>query len=106
MSKNQPRKPAGTPAGGQWAPMAHEEPEITLRPVGALRPGDLVDLKGDQFADDGDNAALEYEYSEVLGVEQETPDCVRVDFDFDAVGFPTEHKVPVVGHNPNDDSAS
>jgi|GEM_PF-5029081 hypothetical protein len=106
MSKNQPRKPAGTPAGGQWAPAPHAEPEITLRPVGALRPGDLVDLKGDQFADDGDNAALEYEYAEVLDVEQETPNCVRVDFDSDSVGFPTEHKVPVVGHNPDiDDSA-
>ena len=30
MSTNQPRKPAGTPVGGQWAPMAHTEPEIVL----------------------------------------------------------------------------
>lgn len=106
MSKNQPRKPAGTPVGGQWAPTAHEEPEVTLLPVKDLRPGDLVDLKGDRFADDDDNAALEYEYSEVLGVEQETPDCVRVDFDFDSVGFPAKHKLPVIGHNPDIDSAS
>lgn len=32
MSANQPRKPAGTPAGGQWAPMAHAEPEVDLVP--------------------------------------------------------------------------
>jgi hypothetical protein len=30
MSTNQPRKPAGTPAGGQWAPMAHDEADIEL----------------------------------------------------------------------------
>jgi hypothetical protein len=29
-NSNQPRKPAGTPAGGQWAPTAHAEPEIEL----------------------------------------------------------------------------
>lgn len=30
MSTNQPRKPAGTPAGGQWAPAAHDEADIDL----------------------------------------------------------------------------
>ena len=30
MSANQPRKPAGTPVGGQWAPMLHAEPEVDL----------------------------------------------------------------------------
>jgi len=29
-NNNQPRKPAGTPAGGQWAPTTHAEPEIEL----------------------------------------------------------------------------
>ena len=33
MSANQPRKPAGTPAGGQWAPVAHDESDIELRPA-------------------------------------------------------------------------
>lgn len=27
---NQPRKPAGTPVGGQWAPTAHDEADIDL----------------------------------------------------------------------------
>ena len=30
MSTNQPRKPAGTPVGGQWAPVAHAEVDIDL----------------------------------------------------------------------------
>jgi hypothetical protein len=30
MSANQPRKPAGTPVGGQWAPAAHTEADIDL----------------------------------------------------------------------------
>ena len=76
-----------------------------MRPVGALRPGDLVDLKGDRFADGGD-AAFDYEYAEVLDVEQETPECVRVDFDFDSVGFPAKHEVNVVGHNSDDELGS
>lgn len=32
MSINQPRKPAGTPVGGQWAPTAHSEPDVELTP--------------------------------------------------------------------------
>ena len=31
MSTSQPRKPAGTPVGGQWAPTAHAEPSVQLR---------------------------------------------------------------------------
>ena len=27
---NQPRRPAGTPAGGQWAPTAHDEADVDL----------------------------------------------------------------------------
>lgn len=30
MSTSQPRKPAGTPSGGQWAPMAHAETDVEL----------------------------------------------------------------------------
>ena len=30
MSTNQPRKPPGTPAGGQWAPSQHDEPDIDI----------------------------------------------------------------------------
>ena len=33
MNVDQPRRPAGTPAGGQWAPAAHSEPEVELAPV-------------------------------------------------------------------------
>ena len=30
MNTNQPRRPAGTPAGGQWAPTTHAEADIDL----------------------------------------------------------------------------
>lgn len=60
-----------------------------------LQVGDRVDLERDPFADaSGETSALLREaYQEVLEVEQETSDCVRVGFEFDAVGFPLGHKV-------------
>lgn len=38
MSTNQPRKPAGTPVGGQWAPATHAEPDVDLGTQGASIP--------------------------------------------------------------------
>ena len=32
MSTNQPRQPAGTPVGGQWAAATHAEPDVELTP--------------------------------------------------------------------------
>lgn len=72
-----------------------------------LQEGDMVDLEGDPYADpegeepDCDDCAsrrdsYKYEFEEVMGVEQETPDCVRVDFIMDSIGFPTDHQVFVV----------
>jgi len=48
MTTNQPRKPAGTPAGGQWAPVAHDEPDVKLSPVtpSQLRRAALAIAKG------------------------------------------------------------
>jgi hypothetical protein len=40
MSTNQPRKPAGTPAGGQWASAQHDEADIELGPTTARERGD------------------------------------------------------------------
>lgn len=63
-------------------------------PVTELREGDLVDLEDDRYADpDRDSRVFPYELAVVLGSEQETPECVRVDFDHDSVGFPTNHYV-------------
>ncbi len=72
-----------------------------------LQPGDMVDLEGDAYADpEGEEPDCEacasrrdfykYEFEEVHGVEQETPDCVVVSFGMDAIGFPTGHRVFVV----------
>lgn len=66
--------------------------------VPMLRPGDLVDLEGDVYA--GGLPGVEYELATVVDVEQETPGCVRVDFEgLDSVGFPTDHKLRVEGHD-------
>lgn len=65
--------------------------------VADLQEGDLVDLEGDPYADPRrDHPEFEFEYQEVLTVEQETPECVAVGFDFDVIGFPTNHVLTVM----------
>lgn len=63
--------------------------------IKALKPGDMLDLAGDKFADpDHDNPYLECQYAVVAGIEFETPNCIRVDFEEgSSVGFPPEHFV-------------
>lgn len=70
-----------------------------LKPVIELRPGDLVDLEGDAFADpEYRNPAFPFELAAVAAVERETFDCVAVAFEgFDVVGFPPSHFVQVRG---------
>lgn len=46
MSTNQARRPAGTPAGGQWAPSAHAEADIKLAPQITRSAGTLVRIGG------------------------------------------------------------
>ena len=44
MSTNQPRKPAGIPTGGQWAPTAHDEADISLGPPpGQVQPLEQIE---------------------------------------------------------------
>ena len=48
MGANQPRRPAGTPSGGQWAPTAHDEADVDLlgdEPRGA-RSGSIGSAEG------------------------------------------------------------
>jgi hypothetical protein len=45
MSTNQPRKPAGAPVGGQWAPVAHDEADIDLSPDEHRRLAAEADLE-------------------------------------------------------------
>jgi hypothetical protein len=89
-----------------WAkrdPKPHHEPSSYLRvPVWALKEGDMVDLEDDPYADprtDPDpqpHPIWAYEYAKVEGSEQETPDCVRIDFENGpSCGFPPEHKLRV-----------
>jgi len=45
MSTNQPRKPAGTPVGGQWAPGQHDEADIVLSPSPHGYLGDVTNVQ-------------------------------------------------------------
>lgn len=73
--------------------------EMWLR-ADELREGDLVDLENDRYADpkgqSENHAAFECEYQPVRGVQVETLDCVRIDFDHDSVGFPLNHRLKIV----------
>jgi hypothetical protein len=70
-----------------------------------LRPGDLLDLEGDPYADprgdslsaDGEHFyGFEYELAEVVEpVEFETPTCVVVHTDMVSCGFPPDHEINV-----------
>ncbi len=66
-----------------------------------LKEGMTVDLEGDEFADpNNDSITLEHLYQEVHDVIRETPNCVLVTFDFDAVGFPPDHEIFVRDNEP------
>jgi len=71
-----------------------------------LKPGDLIDLEGDVYADPGgSNISFEFEFCTVAHVERETPDCWRVDTECDgSFGFPPDHTVAVEGHDSNYDA--
>lgn len=68
---------------------------MPLVKVKDLREGDTIDLGGDEYADpDSDVTAFQYLYVPVVGVELETPECVRVDIEgVDSFGFPPDHEV-------------
>lgn len=63
--------------------------------VADLKPGDMIDLEGDLFADpERADPYLASQYATVDCIEQETRDCVRVDFEEGpSIGFPTSHRV-------------
>lgn len=65
--------------------------------VADLTVGDLLDLAGDPYADPDPAvvSSLEFEYVEVLGIERETAECIRVDTNVDSYGFPPNHTVTV-----------
>lgn len=58
--------------------------------VSDLVAGDMVDLENDPYADA--DPGWEFEYGVVDEIEQETPDCIRVDFaNGGSIGFPPDH---------------
>lgn len=61
-----------------------------------LKPGMLLNLEGDPYADpDHDNVYLEYEFQVVVTVEEETPECVVVYCENFTCAFPPDHDVEV-----------
>jgi hypothetical protein len=74
-----------------------KECAYTPEPVEQLRPGQLVDLAGDPFADPHqDHPRYEWEFMEVVEVERESPNCIRVAFEDDSIGFPPSHVLKVI----------
>ena len=60
MSRTQPRVPAGTPAGGQWAPSQHDDPGVALDPVATLaRVRQSARREAGRFSLDADDVAGE-----------------------------------------------
>jgi hypothetical protein len=62
-----------------------------------LQLGDIVDLKGDQFADPDGNPLFQSEYVTVESIEHETPNRVVIEFeDVGSFEFPPEHEIRVI----------
>lgn len=69
--------------------------EFMAVPAADLRPGDLIDLEGDVFADPArDRADLQFEFQRVERCDREAGDCVAVYIaGVDCFGFPPGHHV-------------
>lgn len=69
----------------------------TQKRIDQLKIGDMVDLRGDQYADPGSLCPwFEFEYAIVDYIEIETSNCTTIGFEgFDIVGFPPNHTVKV-----------
>jgi hypothetical protein len=84
-----------------------------MTPVEDLKPGDLVDLENDPYADpfgargeeedpaggegESRHMSLECSYATVEGTEPEDPRCTVVYTDLASACFPNGHLVDVVG---------
>ena len=81
--------------------MPDETPSVETRRAADLKPGDMIDLEGDKFADPNrDHVAFQCEYGVVAEVDRETPECVAVYVDgVDSFGFPPDHLIRWVGHD-------
>lgn len=67
-------------------------PEFSECRVDEVCIDDLIDLEDDEFADPEDRRHIfPYEMARVIGFEQETDNCIRVDFDSTSIGFPPDH---------------
>ena len=76
------------------------DPPLRL-PASEIKPGHILDLEGDPFADPDDDDehsnSFEFEYAHVWEATRETEDCVALGGDSWFVGFPPDHLMTVVG---------
>ena len=73
---------------------------IPRQTVETLRPGDLVDLEGDPYADPLADHPYDTEHLTVADIVRETPYCYVVHFEGGpSVGFPPDHTLPVGDHD-------
>lgn len=56
-----------------------------------VRPGMVLDLAGDQYADADRSPTLEIQCAEVESVDYETADCVVIDTSEGSFAFPVDH---------------
>ena len=79
---------------------------METRAVRDLKPGDMIDLAGDKYADpDTQSVMFECEYAVVADVTPETPECIAIDIEgVDVFGFPPDHLVPYAGRDPGYDA--
>lgn len=62
--------------------------------AGDLRPGLLVDLENDAYADNGQHPEFEFAFETVATKLLEGPDCVLIEFESGfACGFPPDHEL-------------
>jgi hypothetical protein len=76
-----------------------------LTPIKAsdVAEGDMIDLEHvpEPYVRDEDREHVyQYEYAVVVGVERETADCIRVDFDTTSIGFPLDFELMMVPGDP------
>lgn len=63
--------------------------------VSDIKVGDLLDLQGDTFADNGNHPEFEFEYQPVYEIEKESADCIVLHCDNFSCGFPPNYFIEI-----------